>query len=136
MLRLENVATPLTAEDDVEPNRRPPAGFVPIATVILPLKAVIVFPDASSAVTLTPGKMGALPVVLLGSTVKASRVAAPTAMFGPSMSFSDDPSQLRMTAVASNRGARQAPAKLSCGPNFLRMNRGMYMVTPNGLPVR
>src|SRR5207249_11255384 len=55
MLNVENVATPLTAFTLVVPERVPPLGFVPIATVIRPVYPVTVFPDASRAVTRTDG---------------------------------------------------------------------------------
>ncbi len=55
MLRLEKVATPLTAATDVVPDSVPPDGFVPIATVMNPVKLVTTFPRASCAVTCTAG---------------------------------------------------------------------------------
>src|SRR5687767_6026150 len=107
MFRSENVATPPTAKACLVPNRRPPLGLVPIATVTFPLKSVAVVPDAFRAVTLTAGKIGALAVVVLGWTVKTRRVAVPTAAaLGPAMPISDDPSQPRMTVEsASKKGA-------------------------------
>src|SRR2546425_11346062 len=77
MLSPANVATPLTAFSDVVPERVPPPGFVPMATVTLPPNAVAVFPSASCAVTCTAGVIAAPAMVLLGGTVNASCVAAP-----------------------------------------------------------
>src|SRR3989442_6838690 len=77
MLSPVNVATPLTALDDVVPERVPPPGFVPMATVTLPPNAVAVFPWASCAVTCTAGEIPAPAMVLLGCTVNTSCVATP-----------------------------------------------------------
>src|SRR2546425_11102523 len=77
MLSPANVATPLTAFSDVVPERVPPPGLVPMATVTLPPNAVAVFPSASSAVTCTAGAIAAPAVVVLGGAVTASCVAAP-----------------------------------------------------------
>ena len=77
MLSPVNVATPLTALDDVVPERVPPPGLVPMATVTLPPNAVAVFPWASCAVTCTAGVIAAPAMVLVGGTVNASCVAAP-----------------------------------------------------------
>src|SRR2546427_1860438 len=77
MLRLANVATPFTALTGALPDSVPLDGFVPIATVILPVNEVAVFPAASYAVTLTAGVIAAPACALLGWTVNASRVPAP-----------------------------------------------------------
>src|SRR5437879_12266300 len=77
MLSPVNVATPLTALDDVVPERVPPPGLVPMATVTLPPNAVALFPWASCAVTCTAGAIAAPAMALLGGTVNASCVAAP-----------------------------------------------------------
>ncbi len=76
-MRFEKVATPPTAATVVAPDKVPPAGFSPIATVTAPLKPGTVFPRASRAVTCTAGVMAAPAVVLLGCVVKASRAADP-----------------------------------------------------------
>src|SRR5256885_975378 len=44
ILRLANVATPLTAATVVVPDSAPPPGFVPMATVTLPVNVGSVFP--------------------------------------------------------------------------------------------
>src|SRR5512132_2033936 len=75
MDRLENVATPLTADTVVVPDSVPPPGLVPIATVMLAVELVTVFPDASCTVTCTAGEMLAPAVALLGWTVNASLAA-------------------------------------------------------------
>src|SRR5437868_6436439 len=51
MDRLENVATPLTADTVVVPDSVPPPGLVPIATVMLAVEPVTVLPNASCTVT-------------------------------------------------------------------------------------
>src|SRR5437762_2624429 len=75
MLSVENVATPPTAATVVVPERVPPAGFVPIATVTLPVKPGTTFPEASCAVIWSAGVIAAPAVAVEGSTVKTSRVA-------------------------------------------------------------
>src|SRR5437868_3142680 len=55
MLRLANVATPLTAAAESVPVSVPLAGFAPIATVIVPVKPVTTAFEASSADTRTVG---------------------------------------------------------------------------------
>ncbi len=80
MLSVEKVATPATAATVAVPERAPPAGFVPIATVTSPVKPGTGFPPASNAVSRTAGAIAAPAVVVPGCTVKASRVAAPTVM--------------------------------------------------------
>ena len=51
MLRVEKVATPLTAFRLVVPDSVPPPGFAPIATVIAPVNPVTTLPDVSRAAT-------------------------------------------------------------------------------------
>src|SRR6266702_3882279 len=80
MLRLEKVATPLTAATVVVPETVPPAGFVPIATVTLPVNPGTVLLMASSAATSTGGATCAPAVAVVGCIVKASCVAAPGLM--------------------------------------------------------
>src|SRR5205807_1556212 len=80
MLRLEKVATPLTAATVVVPARVPLAGLVPIATVMLVVAVVTVLPWASWTVTCTAGVIAAPAAALLGCTVKASFAAAPAPM--------------------------------------------------------
>src|SRR2546426_885009 len=80
MLRLEKVATPLTAATVVVPERVPLAGLVPIATVML----VVVFNAMSPSEFCTascPAGVPAAPAAgLLGCTVKARSAAAATLM--------------------------------------------------------
>src|SRR5712691_9153804 len=76
MLKVEKLATPATAAMVVVPDNVPPPGFVPIATVTVPVKPVAVFPWASCAVTCTAGVIAAPAVVAVGWTEKTSCVAA------------------------------------------------------------
>src|SRR2546427_32941 len=76
MLRLANVATPFTALTGALPDSVPLDGFVLIATEILPVNEVAVFPAASYAVTLTAGVIAVPAWALLGCTVNASCVPA------------------------------------------------------------
>src|SRR5437764_6249946 len=80
MLRLEKVATPLAAATVVVPETVPPAGFVPIVTVTLPVKPGTVLLMASSAATSTGGARCAPAVAVVGCMVKASCVGAPGLM--------------------------------------------------------
>src|SRR2546427_39031 len=60
MLRLEKVATPLTAATVVVPERVPLAGLVPIATVMLVVAVITVLPWASWTATCTAGVIASL----------------------------------------------------------------------------
>src|SRR2546427_639830 len=80
MLRLEKVATPLTAATVVVPERVPLAGLVPIATVMLLVAVVPLLPRASCTATCTARVIAAPAAVLLGCTVKTSFAAAPALM--------------------------------------------------------
>src|SRR5512147_482807 len=76
MDRLENVATPLTADTVLVPDSVPPPGLVPIATVTLAVELVAVLSKASRTVTCTDGAIGTPAVALDGWKVKASFAAA------------------------------------------------------------
>src|SRR3954454_6049410 len=76
MERLENVATPLTADTVVVPESAPPPGLVPMATVMPAVELVTVLLKASCTVTCTAGEMATPAVALVGCTVKASLDAA------------------------------------------------------------
>ncbi len=78
MLRLLKVATPPTAATVAVPDSVPPAGFVPIATVTLPVKPVTRFPSASFTLTCGAGVISAPAAVTLGCTVNTSRFGVPT----------------------------------------------------------
>ena len=78
MLRLEKVATPLTAATVVVPARVPLPRLVPIASVMLVVAVVTVLPWASWTVTPTAGVIVAPAAALLGGTVKTSFAAGPT----------------------------------------------------------
>src|SRR2546428_12871637 len=72
MLKSENVATPFTAvavlvPDSVPGISKPP--LCPIATVTAPVKLATELPSASTAVTVTAGRMVARGSVVLGWTV-------------------------------------------------------------------
>src|SRR3954447_21672394 len=83
MERLENVATPLTADTVVVPESAPPPGLVPIATVMLAVELVTVLLKASCTVTCTAGLIATPAVALEGWTVKASFEAAAAPMLNP-----------------------------------------------------
>src|SRR5512146_2884050 len=77
MLRLGNDATPALIGAVSVPDSTPPAGLVPIATVILPVTPLTVAPPASWTATCTPGCMIAPAGVLDGCTIKPSFTAVP-----------------------------------------------------------
>src|SRR5437016_799358 len=77
ILRLANVATPLTAATLVVPASVPPPGFPAIASATLPVNGVAMLPCASCAVTWTAGATTAPAVVLPGCTANARWVAPP-----------------------------------------------------------
>src|SRR4051794_27272810 len=76
MERLENVATPATADTVVVPDSVPLPGLVPIATVTLAVELVTVLPNASCTATCTAGLIAAPAVVLVGCVVNATFDAA------------------------------------------------------------
>src|SRR5512134_1299174 len=82
MLIPEKIATPLEAATGFGPDRMAPAVPVPdvIASVMLPVKLVAVFPSASCAATRTDGLMFPPAVDVVGCTVNANRVAVPGVM--------------------------------------------------------
>src|SRR2546425_284398 len=79
MLRLEKVATPLTAATVAVPDSVPLAGLLPIASAMLAVEPATVFPAASCTVTLTAGLMEAPAATREGCTLKANFAAAPLA---------------------------------------------------------
>src|SRR4051812_42987397 len=83
MDRLENVATPDDADAERGPDRGPPPGLVPMATVMLAEELVTVLLKASCTVTCTAGAIATPAVALVGCTVKASLVAAAGVMLNP-----------------------------------------------------
>src|SRR5512140_2877157 len=66
MERLENVATPATAAKVVVPDNVPPPGLVPMATVMLAVEVVTVFPSTSCTATCTAGLIVAPALALVG----------------------------------------------------------------------
>src|SRR3954462_6026334 len=83
MERLENVATPLTADTAVVPDSAPPPGLVPMATVMLAVELVTVLLNASCTVTCTAGLIAAPAISSVGCAVNASFVAAAGLMLNP-----------------------------------------------------
>src|SRR5260370_11039982 len=80
MLRVLKLATPFTAGTAVVPERVPPAGLAPSATVIVPAKLGTRFPNPSCALTCTAGVIGVPTGVGVGCTVNANRIAGPGLM--------------------------------------------------------
>src|SRR5881394_190612 len=76
MERLENVATPATADTVAVPDSVPPPGLVPMATVMVAAELVTVLLNASCTVTCTDGEMATPATAFAGWTVNASLVAA------------------------------------------------------------
>src|SRR5881392_4422 len=75
-----NVATPPDAACVAVPDKAPPDGLVPMASVTFPVNPVAVLLLASSAVTCTAGVIAAPADVVLGCTEKTSWVAVPAVM--------------------------------------------------------
>src|SRR5947199_807874 len=75
MLKLANVATPLTALTGPPPASVPPPGFALRASVIGPVKLVTLLSEASSALTRTAGVIVSPTCVLVGGTLKPRCVA-------------------------------------------------------------
>src|SRR5947209_6005903 len=75
-----NVATPPDAAWVAVPDKAPPDGLVPMASVTLPVNPVAVLLLASRAVTCTAGVIVAPADVVLGSTENTSCVAVPAVM--------------------------------------------------------
>src|SRR5262245_16767540 len=75
MERLENVATPAFAATVVVPESVPPPGLVPIASVMLAVEVVTVFPNASCTTACTDGLIATPAVALVGCAAKASLLA-------------------------------------------------------------
>src|SRR5207248_977574 len=80
MLSPEKVAAPATAATVLVPDKVPVLGFVPIATVMLPVNPVAVLPLPSWAVTSTAGVIAAPAAVFVGSTLNTRAVPVPAAV--------------------------------------------------------
>src|SRR5437667_286375 len=76
MERLENVATPATADTVAVPESVPPPALLPIATVTLAVELVTVLPNVSCTATCTAGLIAAPAAALAGWTMNASLEAA------------------------------------------------------------
>src|SRR5947208_3143047 len=81
MLRLEKVATPLTAATVGVPARVPLAGLVPIASVMLVVAVVTVLPWASWTATCMAGVIAAPAGSVEGRAGKESLAAWPAPMW-------------------------------------------------------
>src|SRR5437867_237587 len=101
MLNPEKVATPATAATVLVPDKVPVLGFVPIATVMLPVTPVAVLPLPSWAVTSTAGVIAAPATVFVGSTLKTSAVAVPAVMLNAVLVVLPAPVALKSEAVAA-----------------------------------
>ena len=75
--RSAKLATPFTVTALVVPRSVPPPGLLPNAIVTVSVKPGTGFPTASRAVTRTAGVSGWPATVVVGCTVKPSRVAGP-----------------------------------------------------------
>src|SRR5436190_841275 len=96
MLSPEKVATPATAATVFVPDRVPVLGFVPIATVMLPVNPVAVFPWPSWAVTWTSGVIAAPATVGVGCTENTSCVAVPAVMLNAELLVLPAPAAVRV----------------------------------------
>src|SRR5262249_44354262 len=84
MVKSLNVATPPDAAIVVVPDSVPPAGLLAIAIVTLPANCVAWFPNASRALTVTPG-MGTVFDVETGCNENTSSAAGPGVMSNESL---------------------------------------------------
>src|SRR2546429_443875 len=91
-----NVATPPDAAWVAVPDKAPPDGLAPMASVTLPVNPVAVFPFASWAVTSTAGVMLPPATVLVGCTVNTRVAALPAVMLKPALV----PARLPLLAVS------------------------------------
>src|SRR5256884_114104 len=91
-----NVATPPDAAWVAVPDKAPPDGLVPMASVTLPVNPVAVFPFASWAVPSTAGVMLPPATVLVGCTVNTRVAALPAVMLKPALV----PARLPLLAVS------------------------------------
>src|SRR3954467_5260940 len=76
MERLENVATPPTADTVVVPESVPLPGLVPMAIVMLAVELVTVLPNESCTATCTAGLIATPAVAFVGWAMMASLEAA------------------------------------------------------------
>src|SRR5207253_1847070 len=91
-----NVATPPDAAWVAVPDKAPPDGLVPMASVTLPVNPVAVLPLASRAVTSTAGVIAPPATVLVGCTVNTRVAALPAVMLKPALV----PARLPLLAVS------------------------------------
>src|SRR5437773_857443 len=96
MLSPEKVAAPAVAATVFVPDRVPVPGFVPIATVMLPVNPVAVFPWPSWAVTWTSGVIAAPATVGVGCTENTSCVAVPAVMLNAELLVLPAPAAVRV----------------------------------------
>src|SRR5512140_3955955 len=76
MDRLGKEASPPDAATVVVPDRIPPPGLVPIATVTFAVEVVTVLPNASCTATCTAGEIAAPAMALVGCWMNATLDAA------------------------------------------------------------
>src|SRR5262245_39906165 len=94
MDRLENVATPFTADTVAVPDSTPPPGLVPIATVMLADELVTVLLNASCTVTCTAGAMETPATAVEGCSENASLAGAAGVMLNPAEVAPVNPAEL------------------------------------------
>src|SRR2546421_12738422 len=102
MLKSLNVATPLAAGCGIVPDSVPPPALIWIATVTLPVDPVATLPNASNAVTVTAGAIATPAVAFVGSTEKASWLAAA----GPTVKALDTSPETPPAAAARSEERR------------------------------
>ena len=115
MLRFEKVATPLVSATVVVPESVPALGFVPIATVTVPVKLVIVVLSSLSTVTVGAGVMKRPAGVLVGCVVKTS---LPGSTARKSVKFEVNP--------PSPPGSTNVAACSGCGRNSARARSASF----------
>src|SRR6266567_4435768 len=91
-----NVATPPDAACVAVPDKAPPAGLAPMASVTFPVNPVAVLLLASSAVTCTAGVIAAPADVVLGCTENTSCVAVPAVILNAVLVVLPEPVAVRL----------------------------------------
>src|SRR5439155_630914 len=85
MVSPEEVAAPATADTVLVPDKVPLPGFVPVASVSVPVNPVAVLPFPSWAVIWTAGVIAAPAVVVLGCTLNTNCAAEPAVMLNAAL---------------------------------------------------
>src|SRR3989440_7679393 len=112
-----NVATPPDAACVAVPDKAPPDGLVPMASVTFPVNPVAVLLLASSAVTCTAGVIAAPADVVLGCTENTSCVAVPAVILNAVLVPVAGPVALAVRVYAVPTLLIDSPANVATPPD-------------------